>query len=406
MVGTNFSQTTGRTNAILSLSETMANKNQLYLFSMYPLIGDDNFLEKKANIRVIKKYFSGNLLFKGISNFFDWTHLIGPFLNISINNLGYFGVTLYFRVFFKEILHSINPDIVHIHGATIDYFPIIKACLDSNTPFVITAHGIYSLDENVSTHYKKSIERRIFEESAARNQIITAVSQRTKDDMLANFHGLHDKEIRVINNGVNSARYSSCKLPINTIREKFHIPEDRKVFVQVGSLIKRKNHIQILEALLEMMPEDRCNIFYLIVGKGPEKNELESFIERNNLSAEALLIDDASDDELIELYHASDFFILPSTSEGLPLVFIEALAAGLPVITFKDMEGITDIYHEDYFELIPERTDDQTANTMISAINRSWDRNEIMDYAKKFDWDIICEQYYHCYDEIEKTNLN
>ena len=95
----------------------------------------------------------------------------------------------------------------------------------------------------------------------------------------------------------------------------------------------------------------------------------------------------------------SDFFILPSTSEGLPLVFLEAIAAGIPIITFSDLNGAKDIYKPFCMELIPERSVESIINSVNRAIDRNWDKQQIVDYAKNWDWESVCEKYKSCYNE-------
>jgi len=109
-----------------------------------------------------------------------------------------------------------------------------------------------------------------------------------------------------------------------------------------------------------------------------------------------------TDEKLLDMYHLSDFFILPSTSEGFPLVLLEAMAAGLPIITFKDLGGVSDIYNSEYMELIPERDIESMVVTIKRAINKKWDRKKIMKLSKKWSWDFITRKYYCLYRKLHK----
>lgn len=118
------------------------------------------------------------------------------------------------------------------------------------------------------------------------------------------------------------------------IRKNLKLREDLFYITFVGSLVKRKGVDLLIEAF-KMIRDD--NLRLLIIGKGKLEDTLREI---------------AKDDERIEFLgykedslsyiKASDIFILPSFSEGIPNVLIEALACETPVIA-TDVDGITEI---------------------------------------------------------------
>ena len=72
-----------------------------------------------------------------------------------------------------------------------------------------------------------------------------------------------------------------------------------------------------------------------------------------------------ADEDLPSYYNAADFFVLPSKSgEGLPLVALEAMACGLPVIA-TDVGGISEILIEDYGKLVPPNKPEMLAEAIL-----------------------------------------
>src|SRR5699024_6464187 len=97
-----------------------------------------------------------------------------------------------------------------------------------------------------------------------------------------------------------------------------------------------KNHEIVLEAIAKLR---RSNIYYVICGKGPLDCYLKNKAEKLNLGKQFKLLGYRED--IIEICKSSDVFVFPSRREGLGLAALEAMAAGLPIIT-SNIHGIVD----------------------------------------------------------------
>ena len=111
------------------------------------------------------------------------------------------------------------------------------------------------------------------------------------------------------------------------------------IFLTISRLVKRKNIHHVLLALKKLKNEG-LEFQYYIAGKGPEKETLMHLVEILSLSQEVQVLGAISEKEKAELYMSSDYFLLPSvydrtdgSIEGYGIVFIEANAHGLPVIS-------------------------------------------------------------------------
>lgn len=111
---------------------------------------------------------------------------------------------------------------------------------------------------------------------------------------------------------------------------------DSKIILSVGRLIKRKGFdkvIAVMPRLLKRVPD----LKYVIIGAGPEKDNLQSLIFNLQLTDKVLLLENVSDSELYEWYNNCALFALPCRQigpdvEGFGLVFLEAALAGKPVV--------------------------------------------------------------------------
>lgn len=121
------------------------------------------------------------------------------------------------------------------------------------------------------------------------------------------------------------------------------INPETKVLVSIGELSKRKNHQLLIDMMADLKDMD---IICIIGGTGEEQISLYNKIKELHLEEKVFLAGYIEDVQA--MLHVSDCFILPSFREGLPVVVMEAMATGLPVIAgrirgvtglVKDMEG-------------------------------------------------------------------
>lgn len=158
---------------------------------------------------------------------------------------------------------------------------------------------------------------------------------------LAEQLGLRDaamNRISVVRNGVRIPEPATDRERV-AARERWGVSADEVLIVAVGRLTRQKNFGALVEALTRLdagaVPW-RC----VIAGEGALRQELTSQIGEQKMADRIVLAGlVATVDELLV---AADVFCLPSIFEGLPLVLLEAMAQGLPVVAFA-IDGVTDV---------------------------------------------------------------
>ena len=105
-------------------------------------------------------------------------------------------------------------------------------------------------------------------------------------------------------------------------------------FINIAHLNKNKNQLHLIKSFTKVF---KGNQFYklLIVGQGPEKNNLQNWIDSNTMNSQIRLYGSASREEVRDLLHQSDCFVLSSKIETFGVVLIEAMSCGLPVLSTK-----------------------------------------------------------------------
>ena len=92
-----------------------------------------------------------------------------------------------------------------------------------------------------------------------------------------------------------------------------------------------KGHDRVIAALARLLPA-HPDLVYVIAGDGDDRPYLEECAARAGVREQVRFVGHVPDDELPDLYRAADLFVMPSTGEGFGIVFLQALASGIPVI--------------------------------------------------------------------------
>lgn len=165
---------------------------------------------------------------------------------------------------------------------------------------------------------------------------ILAVSETTKLTLINDFN-LPSKRIKVIKNSIRPLRE-----PDFTTKEEFlnnYKIKDKVIISTITRFDNIKNVFMTLEAWNKIY-RDECNTILLIIGHGPLEAKVRDYIEKNDLSARTLLLNNISDVSVI--VSISKFIMLTSKREGLPTVVLEAFSLGKPVLA-TDVIGTNEI---------------------------------------------------------------
>jgi len=126
------------------------------------------------------------------------------------------------------------------------------------------------------------------------------------------------------------------------VREHWSVGEEEILMVAAGRLTRQKNFSSLIEALA-LVPEDCGPWKCVIAGEGELQDVLAADISARGLDDKILLAGYVS--EIGGLLGAADIFCLSSLFEGLPLVLLEAMAAGLPICAYG-IDGVVDVVQD------------------------------------------------------------
>lgn len=221
-----------------------------------------------------------------------------------------------------------TPEIVHAG----DLYPqgltamILKKLL--GVPYIIYCHG-EEITQTDKYRYQPGIRDRIYKNADA----VIANSEFARQ----NLHriGVHPDRICKITPGVDAKRFRPGPPNIELLRQ--YGLEGKTVIITVGRLVPRKGHRLALQGFASVYGQFPC-AHYLIVGTGPEEIHLRQFVNQLGLQDRVTFAGFKSSDVLADLYNLCDVMLLANRQEadgdveGFGIVFLEANAAGKPVI--------------------------------------------------------------------------
>ncbi|WP_457575621.1 glycosyltransferase [Desulfomarina sp.] len=238
---------------------------------------------------------------------------------VQFNGQGPLNIKTIFSI--GQYLKQNEIDIVHCHGYKSNLYALFARFFSRTSPFLIATNHNWIGTTRREFFYQKvdAITLRFFDK-------IIAVSTDVKQQMIK--AGVKAQQISIIDNGIN-VEDIAFHTPADEIRSHLGLTGDDFVIGNIARLTPEKNHQVLLHVLAEL--KELTNLKLILVGDGPEYEKIQTAAGSLGLKKQVIMT--GSRDDARKLYSTFDIFVLSSTTEGLPMVLLEAMAAGVPVIS-------------------------------------------------------------------------
>jgi len=235
-----------------------------------------------------------------------------------------------------SVLRQIRPDIVETHDCKSHLLHfVIRALYDDlrSAKWIAFHHGYTRTSRKVLLY--QQLDRLSLRFA---DRVITVC--RPFANVLES-RGVPSQRITVISNAI-AERAAPAADVIDQVRARLGIQPGEFMILTVGRLSREKGHDDLLVAFRALLERSGSNRIRLVIaGDGPEKGRLEASVVP--LGARVCFAGHVADPW--PLYHAAQAFVLPSHSEGSPLVILEAMAAGVPIVATR-VGGIPEVLHD------------------------------------------------------------
>ena len=165
---------------------------------------------------------------------------------------------------------------------------------------------------------------------------------------------------RVINNGIDTARFSYDKEVRKSIRKSLGISDDVVVYGHVGRFVTVKNHTFLLDAFEKILKKEKKSLL-MLVGEGELFEDIENLAKEKGIYHSVLFL--GRQKNISDYMNAMDVFCLPSLWAGLSIAAIEAQASGLPCVLADTIT--VELKLTENVEFLPISNSDIWADTAI-----------------------------------------
>lgn len=222
-----------------------------------------------------------------------------------------------------------NYRIVHAHISTLNVFPLYAAKKAGVPVRISHSHTTAARGEWRKNILKYSL--RPFAKTYATHYVACS---KLAGEWLFGKKAMEQGKVTIFHNAIELDRYRYNEKVRNEVRKELGIGDDKFVIGHVGRFCYQKNQEFLLDVFAEVQKQNPDAVL-MLVGDGKDRERIEEKARRLDLWEKVLLLGCRSDVE--RLYQAMDMFVLPSRYEGLPVVGVEAQAAGLPCILSDKM---------------------------------------------------------------------
>jgi len=297
----------------------------------------------------------------------------------------WFNVWAYFTV---KKHHLKNPyDIIHLHGDFVEAYFGGKLSKKLGIPAVLTIHA------GLNKKLLKQKNRKFFDNISK----IICVSEEIGNDLKS--IGVEKDKIRIITSGIRLDEFKNAnKNMVIDLRDKYSKP----IIISVGVLRINKGFGYLINAFKEVL--NRFNsAMLLIIGDGADREYLKSKAQG---VSQIHFLGRQEHNKVVEYLQASDIFVLASVStandrEGTPTSIMEAMAAGLPVVTTKVGGNQYLVKDDKNGILVEEKNSDALTQAITKLIGDENLRQKMgeknLSDIKGKDWPIIAKKITDAY---------
>ena len=295
----------------------------------------------------------------------------------------------------SRLLRQERVDVIHAHQYTPFFYATAARLLRARLPVMFTEHGRHQPDY---PRRKRMIYNRAVLRQADR---VIGVGETVRQALIAN-EGIAPARTSVIYNGIDLAAFDARTVDRASVRREIGVGPDDFVIAQVARLDYLKDHATAVRTIARVAEQNR-QARLVIVGEGPLRGEIEQQIARACGTEIVRMLGLRRD--VGRILAAADAFLLTSVSEGIPLTVIEAMAAGLPVVSTA-VGGVPEVIVDGETGLLAPAGDDQDLAQALLILSADGGlRTRMGEAGRRRAHDVFSEEKMHagyreCYNEM------
>jgi glycosyltransferase involved in cell wall biosynthesis len=264
----------------------------------------------------------------------------------------------------RQLARQTQADVIHAHGYKADVYAFL-ALRGSRIPLVSTCHNW--LEQNPIVSFYGMVDRFVLRNYTA----VVAVSDEVRRRLLN--AGVREDQIYKVENGIDLRPFERAR------RVPREGAEHALTVGWVGRLSREKGADILIHAaakVLIQLPDTK----FMVVGDGPERNELESLIDKLNIRSNVSLM--GRSDDMPSMFASFDVVVSSSRQEGLPMAILEGMASRLPWVATAVGDVPTVVQDDVTGVSVPSEDADLLAAALVDLLQDA-DRRERLGVAAR-----------------------
>lgn len=310
---------------------------------------------------------------------------------ITLNKRKGFDPIIIFKLY--KVLKSIKPDIVHTHLRAI-YYSFLSIIFLKKVTFIHTFHTIAEKEAN------NIVKKNFFQVLFLHFNVIPVSISPLVLESTKNLFG--DRYNIMIINGAKPLKKSKKFKEVEKEISEFKNSKNTKILISVGRVSEVKNHLMLIECIKELNEYDE-NVVLLVLGSlSNEKKYAKNCQDKASNEKNIYFLGEKSN--VGDYMFCSDALCISSVREGVPLVVLEAMSAGKPVLS-TPVGGIPDVIHDGIHGYL---STDVTRKSYVKILKYfiyhpivNIDRIK-NDYRQKYSLLVCKDKYYELYKLLNR----
>jgi len=321
---------------------------------------------------------------------------------IEFNMLSIFDLSVIWKL--SRIIRGEKIDILHNFGFRPEIYGSLAGRIAKCKGILATV--LHNPTEDIPLDYGKLVGgimnffRWLF--SLFGEDIMVAISKDAKEGLLS--LRFPESKIRVIYSGIDKQSFKKNNLDRKKLLERLGLQSNNFIIGTLANLKPRKGVSTFINAA-KIIVQDYPKARFLIIGRGPLKNNLENQVKSLKLQNQVIFCDYV--ENITDAYQVFNLMVLPSLTEGLPAVLLEAMAFGVPVVA-TSVGGVPEIIEDGVSGiLIPPKNPQALAEAAVkiyknAKLSSEMTKNAHIRLEKYFTIDETVRQYEKLYKELSE----
>ncbi len=294
-----------------------------------------------------------------------------------------------------SVLRARRPDVIHTHNTQPFVDGTLGALLSGVRRIVHTDHGRQFPDKR-----RYMLAERLMSHAAYK---VVGVSEDTSRQLVA-WEKIDPAKVTTIPNGVDCGAPASAVDKVEKRRE-IGLDGPGPILGTAGRLSEEKGLAYLLRAMPKVLREQPGAVL-VVVGEGPLDSELKAQAAELGIQASTRFLGPRSD--MAAILSTLDVYVLPSLREGLPLVLLEAMAAGCPIVA-TNVGGVPSVVEKGVTgALVPPKDPDALAARILSLLADDGIRRKFAEAGPRvvrdrYSVEAMTRQYERLYREANEA---